>query len=175
MALRACIQRQLYIICIGVGGGVEKEGDPSEHRIVHPAAAEFETVHHRHQHVRYDIGRLLSRRLQRLLSIAGIGHAIAALLENHLQQIAVLADILNDQYVSFIVRNRFRQGNVESAASSPLTLRSDSPHPSTRCLVMARPSPVPSYAWRSTALIRLKGWKQFVHILRFDADSGIAD
>jgi len=93
------LERQLPVLRIRVRRGVDDEGNPFELVGLDPPAAERESVHDRHEEVRDDeVREVFGRAREGLLAVARGVHLVSVPLEESPEQVAILLEIVDDEY-----------------------------------------------------------------------------
>ncbi len=96
--VRSQIQSEPFIFWIGIGGGVDDEGNGLQASIRFPVAQERVAVHHRHEQIRDDqVRRVLPRQDQGFGAMVGGNHLETVALQESAQKVEILLLVVDNQ------------------------------------------------------------------------------
>ena len=95
---RSQLQSELLVSGLGVRRGVDDEGDVPHTLVTNPLPAEREAVHHRHQQIAdHTVGWAGPSQVERLLTVAGLDHAMPVPLEQGPEHVPVFSHVIDHE------------------------------------------------------------------------------
>ncbi len=97
-AVRAAAPGQGLVLGIGVGAGVDEDGQVVQAGVGADLAAELKAVHHRHEDVAdHQVEGFGGEQFQGLATVCGTAHGVAVAAEQNLQQVAGLPVVIHGE------------------------------------------------------------------------------